>query len=94
MVDNHLMVSGYLNADRSLYHSGGGIAGLCLAHGLLQFPNIEVAIYEAAQSLKEIGAGIMIWGRAWQVLSLLGLDKAYRELAGAPPDGSSGILSN
>ena len=51
---------------------------------------MEVHVYEAAGSFKEIGAGVMIWGRAWKALSLLGLDRVFREVAGAPVDGSAG----
>lgn len=70
--------------------SGGGIAGLCIAVGLSKYPDIDVQLYEAANSFKEIGAGVMIWGRAWRALSILGLDGIFRELAGAPTDGSAG----
>jgi 2-polyprenyl-6-methoxyphenol hydroxylase-like FAD-dependent oxidoreductase len=70
--------------------SGGGIGGLTLAVALSRFPDIEFAVYEAAQSFKEIGAGVMIWGRTWRVLSLLDLDKKLREVAGVAIDGSEG----
>lgn len=71
--------------------SGGGVSGLCtIAVALSRCPDIEVHVYEAANSFKEIGAGVMIWGRAWRALSLLGLDQVFREVAGAPADGSAG----
>lgn len=72
--------------------SGGGIAGLCLAVALSKYQDIDVAVYEAASSFREIGAGVMVWGRTWRILTLLGLDKAFRELAGAAIDGSEGAL--
>lgn len=71
--------------------SGGGIGGLCLAVALSQFPDIDISIYEAAQSFKEVGAGVMIWGRTWRVLELLGLDTALREVAGVAMNGSEGV---
>lgn len=70
--------------------SGGGIAGLCLAVALSKHAAIQVTIYEATSSFKEIGAGVMIWGRAWQILSSLGLAKELREMSGLPVDGSEG----
>ena len=73
-----------------VFHSGGGISGLCIAVALSRCSDIEVNVYEAASSFKEIGAGVMIWGRAWRALSLLGFDKIFREVAGAPVDGSAG----
>lgn len=68
---------------------GGGIAGLCLGVALARFPDIEVNVYEAAATFKEVGAGVMMWGRTWRVLSLLGLADAYRELASDTNNGST-----
>ncbi|GJE94484.1 FAD/NAD(P)-binding domain-containing protein [Phanerochaete sordida] len=61
---------------------GGGIGGLCFAAALSRYPEIKIDVYEAAQSFKEVGAGIMVWGRTWQVLTLLGLERALRDIAG------------
>ncbi|KIP05116.1 hypothetical protein PHLGIDRAFT_108689 [Phlebiopsis gigantea 11061_1 CR5-6] len=66
---------------------GGGIGGITLAVCLSKHPDIQVDIYEAAQSFKEVGAGVMIWGRTWQVLTLLGMDKTLRDVAGVALDG-------
>lgn len=63
---------------------------MTLGVALSRYPDIEIAVYEAAGSLKEVGAGVMIWGRTWRVLSLLGLHAPLRELAGVPTDGSGG----
>lgn len=71
--------------------SRGGIAGLTLGVALSKYPNIEIAVYEAAGSFKEVGARVMLWGRTWCVLSLLGLHTQLRELAGIPTDGSGGM---
>lgn len=63
---------------------------MCLAVALSKYPDIDIMVYEAASSLREVGAGVMLWGRTWRVITLLGLDKAFRNLAGVPADGSQG----
>lgn len=70
--------------------SGGGIGGLCLAVALSRYPDIQVNLYEAAAQFKEIGAGVMIWSRTWEILTLLGLGSKFAEVAHAPPDDSVG----
>ncbi|KZT72214.1 FAD/NAD(P)-binding domain-containing protein [Daedalea quercina L-15889] len=70
---------------------GGGIGGLCLAVALSRHPNIKVEVYEAAARFKEIGAGVMIWSRTWEILAHLGLDSNFAEIAHAIPDGSDGV---
>ncbi|KZV88169.1 FAD/NAD(P)-binding domain-containing protein [Exidia glandulosa HHB12029] len=57
---------------------GGGIAGLCLAGTLAKFDSerkLNVVIYEATSSFQEVGAGLTIWGRSFQVMHALGLDE-------------------
>ena len=51
---------------------GGGIRGLCLAIGLLEYHHIDVQIYEAAPSFGEIGAGVAMGPNAQQALELIG----------------------
>lgn len=51
---------------------GGGPAGLGAAIALSALPNVEIAIYEKARELREIGAGIRIGYNCWKVLELLG----------------------
>ncbi|PIL36260.1 hypothetical protein GSI_01922 [Ganoderma sinense ZZ0214-1] len=70
---------------------GGGIGGLTLAVALSRYPDIQVDVYEAASQFKEIGAGVMIWARTWEILSLLGMAEAFSCIAHAPPDGSLGV---
>ena len=72
--------------------SGGGISGLCLAVALSRISDIEVSLYEAADQFAEIGAGVMIWARTWNILQFLGLDEEFSKVAHAPPDGSLGIM--
>lgn len=71
-------------------HSGGGIGGLCLAVALSQYPDIQVDLYEATAQFKEIGAGVMIWSRTWEILNHLGLASQFAKIAHAPPDRSIG----
>ena len=52
---------------------GGGIGGLAAAIALKRIGH-EIAVYEQAQELKEVGAGISIWANGLQVLETLGLD--------------------
>ncbi|EKM54254.1 uncharacterized protein PHACADRAFT_257977, partial [Phanerochaete carnosa HHB-10118-sp] len=61
---------------------------MCLAVALSKYPDIETVVYEAAGNFQEVGAGVMLWGRTWRILTLLGLDKAFRDLAGVAVDGS------
>ncbi|KAH9859049.1 FAD/NAD-P-binding domain-containing protein [Lenzites betulinus] len=70
---------------------GGGIGGLTLAVALSRYRDIGVDVYEAAGQFKEIGAGVMIWARTWEILSLLGMAKDFARIAHAPPSSSPGI---
>jgi salicylate hydroxylase len=60
---------------------GGGIGGLTAAHALSR-RGIEVAIYEAAPELREIGAGVALGPNAMKVLRALGLEDDVRAIAG------------
>ena len=51
---------------------GGGIGGLCAAISLRRM-GVEVAVYEQAQELRAIGAGLTIWANAIKALRKLGL---------------------
>jgi salicylate hydroxylase len=59
---------------------GGGIGGLTAANALSR-AGIEVAVYEAAAELKEIGAGVALHPNAMKVLRAIGLEAARRGLA-------------
>src|SRR5712691_10223610 len=60
---------------------GGGIGGLTAANALSQ-AGIEVAVYEAAAELKEIGAGVALHPNAMKVLRAVGVEDNVRKVAG------------
>ncbi|KAJ2916737.1 hypothetical protein MD484_g3704, partial [Candolleomyces efflorescens] len=53
---------------------GAGIGGLTAALALAKSPDIEVQVYEGAQKLAELGAGIGLFSRPWELIRKLGLD--------------------
>lgn len=57
---------------------------------LARFPDIDVQVYESAGTLAEIGAGVMIWGRTWKIMTDLGLAEPLRRAAGGPVDKDIG----
>lgn len=59
--------------------AGAGIGGLCAALSLLQ-RGIDVEVYEQADSLRELGAGLLISMNAMRVLTALGLESAARSI--------------
>jgi FAD-dependent urate hydroxylase len=56
---------------------GSGIAGLSAAIGLRKV-GIDVTVYERAPELREVGAGISLWGNALRALDYLGAGQAIR----------------
>jgi salicylate hydroxylase len=60
---------------------GGGIGGLTAANALSR-TGIEVAVYEAAAGLKEIGAGVALHPNAMKVLRAIGVEDNVRKVAG------------
>ena len=61
---------------------GAGIGGLAAAIALKQF-GWDVAVYERAPELREVGAGLSIWTNAVKVLRKLGVGETI-EAAAAP----------
>src|SRR5215213_370095 len=62
---------------------GGGIAGLAAALALFR-RGIEVAVYEQAGELSEIGAGVQMTPNAMKALFALGLEAAALRVAFEP----------
>lgn len=63
---------------------GGGIGGLTTALALLQ-RGLDVAVYERAPVLREVGAGVQIGSNGTRVLFALGLEAALRAFQVLPP---------
>jgi 2-polyprenyl-6-methoxyphenol hydroxylase-like FAD-dependent oxidoreductase len=60
---------------------GGGIGGVAAAVALHR-AGIEATVYERANELREVGAGMMLWPNATRVLKELGLLERVRHRAG------------
>lgn len=58
---------------------GGGVGGLCAAIALRR-KGIEATVYERADMLGDVGAGLLVWANAVRVLGKLGVaDAVVRE---------------
>jgi salicylate hydroxylase len=71
-------------SSRPVIVIGGGIGGLTTALALLQ-RGLDVAVYEQAPVLREVGAGVQIGPNGTRVLYALGLEEALRRLQVLPP---------
>ena len=67
---------------------GGGIGGMALAVALEQ-AGVACEVYEQADALREVGAGLVLWPNAIKALDALGLVEAVR--AASVPFGDSEI---
>jgi 2-polyprenyl-6-methoxyphenol hydroxylase-like FAD-dependent oxidoreductase len=59
---------------------GSGIAGLSAALALRKV-GFEVAVYERAPELREVGAGISLWANALKALDVIGVGNAIRAVS-------------
>jgi len=59
---------------------GGGIGGLAAAIALQQ-AGIKASVFERAEELREVGAGISLWANAIRALDKLGLGEAIRSFS-------------
>ena len=73
---------------------GAGIAGLTAAIAMAR-KGLDAEVYEQAPELKEVGAGVGLWGNAFRALRAIGLADEVVRLAGGPagsgvkrPDGA------
>lgn len=64
---------------------GAGIGGLVLTLAL-QRAGIEVEVYEQAETLDEIGAGVALWSNATRLLHGLGLEDGLAEFGSEPTE--------
>lgn len=72
--------------------SGAGIGGLTLssALGCMKVePKVKIDIYEASSHISEIGAGIGMWKRPWEILKSIGLEDTLLKFLLRPPDDVS-----
>src|SRR6204780_1191591 len=60
---------------------GGGIGGVAAAVAL-HHAGIDATVYEKANQLREVGAGMMLWPNATRVLKELGLLERVAALSG------------
>uniref|UniRef100_D8QB72 FAD-binding domain-containing protein n=1 Tax=Schizophyllum commune (strain H4-8 / FGSC 9210) TaxID=578458 RepID=D8QB72_SCHCM len=61
---------------------GAGIGGLSVVRAIERFcdmSKLDVHLYEAAAQISEIGAGLSIWQRVYDILTDLGLESDMRE---------------
>ncbi|KAF9449147.1 4-aminobenzoate hydroxylase [Macrolepiota fuliginosa MF-IS2] len=68
---------------------GAGVVGLTFAvalNALDKDRKIAIDLYEAAPELAEIGAGINVWPRSWEILKQIGLGDALIPLFDHHPD--------
>ncbi|KAL0948114.1 hypothetical protein HGRIS_010731 [Hohenbuehelia grisea] len=70
---------------------GGGIGGLTCVLALKHCEYLEIDLYEAAPVLSELGAGIAIWERAWEILQRLNLAEAFEALLSKPRDNEPAL---
>src|SRR5580692_181424 len=61
---------------------GGGIGGVAAAVALRR-AGIDATVYERANQLREVGAGMMLWPNATRVLKELGLLERVAALSGS-----------
>jgi salicylate hydroxylase len=62
-------------ANKTILIIGGGIGGLALALALIR-RGLDVAVYEQADALREVGAGVQMGANGTRVLHALGLKQA------------------
>ena len=87
-----------MSAERSVGIVGGGIGGIAAAVALHQ-AGLGVIVYEKALALREVGAGMMLWPNATQVLREMGLLESVLACSGPNThflvrDSSGTILMN
>ncbi|KAF5337613.1 hypothetical protein D9758_014926 [Tetrapyrgos nigripes] len=54
---------------------GGGLGGLTCACALRNTTNLDIDLYEAADEIAEVGAGVTVWPRTWKLLRSMGIEQ-------------------
>lgn len=70
------------------------MGGLLLAVALSRHPDIQVDVYEGADSLTEPGAGVGLWPRTWKIMDALDLQEELIKVAIVPPEEVSSQLTS
>ncbi|KAF9077898.1 salicylate hydroxylase [Rhodocollybia butyracea] len=70
---------------------GGGLGGLACALALKNCPRIELDLYEQTTQITEIGAGVAVWPRTWDILKTLGLESDLSVLLKEPPSNTQKV---
>jgi hypothetical protein len=72
--------------------SGAGIGGLTLS-STLEFlkvgSQVKIDIYEASSHISQVGAGINMWRRTWEIIKSIGLEDTLLKFLPRPPDDIS-----
>ncbi|TBU21578.1 FAD/NAD(P)-binding domain-containing protein [Dichomitus squalens] len=72
---------------------GAGLGGLLFALFLQKHAeDIEVDIYESAHELTELGAGVAMWPRVWELIKYLGLEEELLEISGSSRAGAPNFV--
>ena len=67
----------------SIVPSGAGMGGLVLAVSLQKYsPSTQVDIYESTNELAEVGVGISMFPRVWEIFRDLELEDSLLEVTG------------
>ncbi|KIK60437.1 hypothetical protein GYMLUDRAFT_73887 [Collybiopsis luxurians FD-317 M1] len=70
---------------------GAGIGGLSCAVALKHCTNVDVDLYEQAAQITEIGAGVAVWPRTWEILKSMGLEDDLSCLLKEPPSNTQKV---
>ncbi|KJA16008.1 hypothetical protein HYPSUDRAFT_80276 [Hypholoma sublateritium FD-334 SS-4] len=73
---------------------GAGIGGLALLAALHIFDQnnkLDINLYESAHQITEIGAGIGMWPRTWNIMKELGFDEPLGNFLSSIPDNNEHI---
>lgn len=74
-------------------YSGAGLGGLLLALFLQrEAQDLQIDIYESTSQLTELGVGIGMWPRSWEIMRHLGLQDELRQVSGTNDGGGMSIF--
>ena len=80
-------------ADFRYIYSGAGLGGLLFALFLQKHAeDIEVDIYESAHALTEVGAGVAMWPRIWELIKYLELEDELLQISGSSRAGGDSLF--